>query len=78
MEIVHSCIKAGQWQTANVSRGVIIICHQQVAGQTVEPALRAVRQQNPISHLDPRSVKDTHGSDGRALMANMLEMLPVS
>lgn len=29
--------------------------------------LCVVRQQNPISHLDPSSVTDTHGSDGWAL-----------
>lgn len=65
---------------ANVFRGVLIICHQQVAGQTVEPVLCVVKQQNPISHLDPSSVIDTHGSEAERFktMVTMLEMLPVS
>lgn len=59
-KLIHSRIRVVQ----QANPGVIIIYHQQEAGQTVGSVLCVVRQQNPISQLDPSSVIDTHGSDG--------------
>lgn len=67
----HSCVQAAQ--RTNVSRAVIIIYHRQEAGRIVESVPHVVREQNPISQLNPSFV-----IDARRSVADMLEMLPVS